>query len=210
MALASKPQKMTVEEFLVWHEEQDVRHELIDGIPYPKHATWTAMAGAELAHGLVCNNVSAAITGPVVERGCEVLGPDAAVRTAIDQIRYPDLTVTCSDEIEGYEVVDPKLVVEVLSRSTKLYDLRDKRAEYQRLASLLYILFVDPVLKRAKLHSREPGENWTSQIYFEPEHRIEMPLIGASITLATMLRRVPGEWPATKGNMTEATMWLDD
>ena len=77
-------------------------------------------------------------------------------------VLYPDVMVTCGKADAGDEqtIVDPKLVIEVLSPSTKGYDKRDKFILYRTLASLREYVLIDPAKRQVEVFTLTSGGAW--------------------------------------------------
>jgi Uma2 family endonuclease len=154
--------QFTVQEFL--DLEIEGRAELIDGMIY-------MMAGGSLDHASVSRNILIALGTKLRGSSCEPFGPDLGVRTGPASVRLPDASVYCglkhdAEQRRAKLVGDPKLVVEVFSSSTRNEDEKHKLPEYQALAGVDLILFVDPETERVRLVSergRKPGPigGWT-------------------------------------------------
>lgn len=131
----------TFEEYLELEHDSDIKHELVDGEIY-------AMAGASPRHNLLCANV-------IIELGVSLRGHPCKVYTADQRVRalatnlttYPDVSVVCgpfeADPADSNTLLNPSLLVEVLSPSTELYDRRTKLRAYQQLPSLKHYLLVE-------------------------------------------------------------------
>lgn len=154
MTVAQKQRKWTVEEFFAWHELQEERYELIAGVPVlkrqpvpvtlPGASAPTMMTGASLRHNKVNENLTRLFGNQLRGDPCNVFANDAAVRIGPDQVRYPDVVVDCQTRPDtGYVLEHPRLVVEILSPSTKNFDLAGKMTEYWQVESLVYVLIVD-------------------------------------------------------------------
>lgn len=108
--------RMTADEFLTWHERQEQRYELVDGVP-------VAMAGARRRHDQVVVNALAAAAGQLGTGRCRPFSSDTAVRISDRQVRYPDVGIDCGQFLdEALEADAPALVLEVLSDSTRAFD----------------------------------------------------------------------------------------
>ncbi|MBB5710608.1 Uma2 family endonuclease [Sphingomonas xinjiangensis] len=94
--------------------------------------------------------------------GCAPFNSDIAVRTHDGSIRYPDVAVyggrgEADDEQKAFD--DPRVVFEILSAGTARTDLRVKLPEYQLLASVDTIVFVDIASERLRVVQRTgPGD----------------------------------------------------
>lgn len=168
---------MSVEEFLAIEIEH--RAELIDGILY-------MMTGGSFRHAAISRNVLVAIAGKLRGGDCEAIGPDFGVRTGPASVRFPDVSVYCgmprSDEqLRAKLAGDPKLVVEVLSPTTRHEDEKFKLPEYRSLPGLEVILFIDPETRRVRLVERAGPESWTDAWLAQGS---EVPLRALGMTLS--------------------------
>lgn len=195
MTIAQKQRKWTVDEFLAWHEHQEEKYELVNGIPVlkrtpvavtlPGDTAPTMMTGASLRHNKVGSNLSRLVGNQLRGGPCNAFSNDAAVKTAVDQIRYPDLVVDCDTRVDqGYILERPKLVVEILSPTTKTFDLAGKITEYWQLQTLTHVLIIDPEKLRIQLHTRYSGEAPTVRIFSDGDDTFEIPEIGVNLTLS--------------------------
>lgn len=149
---------MTETEYLAFEETAPERNAWVNG-------ELVAMAGASFAHSRVTANLLAAFHGALRGGPCAVLTADTRVR--VEQTRlyvYPDLTIVCDKPrtaaTRPHTLLNPTVVVEVLSPSTESADRGWKWQHYQQLASLRAYLLVDPLLRTMELFTRD-GERWT-------------------------------------------------
>lgn len=204
MPIAQKQRKWTVEEFLTWHEGQEERYELVGGIPVLKRSPVplasegqsgpTMMTGASRRHNKISGNLLRRVSEQLDSTGCDAFANDAAVRTAPDQIRYPDLVVDCGTRLDdGYIFEHPKLVAEILSPSTRSFDLAGKITEYWRIDTLAYILVVDPEQQRAQLHMRQHGGTPTLHLFAGSDDLIDLPDISVTLRLGDLFAGLPDQ-----------------
>ena len=150
---------MTFEEFSRWDDGTDMRYELIDGFP-------VAMAPPAEAHRILAvrlvSCIDAALAG---RRPCNaqiepgVVRPDRA-----DSYYVPDIAVTCEPNESGPQaVVDPILIVEILSPSTKRTDRRLELPAYQTVESVREIMLIDADSHHGELYRRE-NDRWPIQL----------------------------------------------
>jgi Uma2 family endonuclease len=103
---------MTPEEFFQWQLGQEDRYELVDGFPVKM------MTGASERHDRIVVNIIAGLHAQLRGTRCRPVTDDVAVRTRINSLRRPDITVTCGEaRDDSYEAQEPKMIVEVLSPS---------------------------------------------------------------------------------------------
>ena len=161
---------ITAEEFLDIEFPSDTRFELDNGVI-------KMMAGGLAIHARIQGNVFGALFQKLAGSGCSPYGPDMALRTHDLAVRYPDISVYCgkngtdNDKLKAFD--DPKLVVEILSPTTRQDDIKVKLPEYRTIASLEAIVYIDPEDKTVHLETRDPARGWT----------VTTPEIGESVTL---------------------------
>jgi Uma2 family endonuclease len=143
--------RMTLAEFLEWDDGTDGRYQLLDGVP-------VMMAPSLEAHG----ELAAALTieiGNRVQPPCRVISEAGIViADRADTFYVADLAVTCAPREPGRRmVVEPVLVVEVLSPSTGQVDRWRKVADYRTVPSVQELLVVFSDERRVELQRRTPG-----------------------------------------------------
>jgi Uma2 family endonuclease len=158
-------QRMTLEEFETWHQNQVERYEFVDGKPKLKFETWDGarmMVGATQAHILVAGNLFAALRQKLKGRACRVFAADGKIATPKGNYRYPDVAVDCGQfEPSATFLKEPRLVGEVLSKGTHWIDTTRKLEEYKTVSPMQHILFVAQDEYRAQLWTR--GGDWQLQ-----------------------------------------------
>ena len=168
---------MTAEEFLEWQFWQDERYELVDG-----HVV-KLMAGATDHHDRVVTNVMGSLHQQLRGTPCRVATADLAVRTKIKSFRRPDVAVTCAPLTgTSLEANDPRLVVEVLSKSNNGVDWERKLEEYRRRGGISYLLLVDSRFRAACLYTRR-GAEWEPDNADTLDHVFQLPEIDCSLAM---------------------------
>jgi len=130
---------MTLAECLeLQNQLPDHRFEYIGGIAYEKRL------GASRIHQTVAGDLFFALNEGLEGRSCRVYLPGLALRFEDkDDFCYPDVMVECPPGTEDY-VIAPTLIAELLSPSTRLYDLSIKKNAYLMIRSLRHLLLIDP------------------------------------------------------------------
>ena len=146
--------KKTLAEFLAWEDQQPDRNEFFRGETF-------AMVGGTARHNRVILNLGSRIAVHLDDTGCQVFTESMKVQIA-EGILYPDVVVTCGKAEAGDEkiVTDPKLVIEVLSPSTRGYDQRDKFVLYRSLPSLREYALIDPSDRRVEVFTLADAGAW--------------------------------------------------
>jgi Uma2 family endonuclease len=173
--------RMTLEEFLRWDDGTDTRYELIDGFP-------VAMAPPAEAHRILAvrlvSRIDAVLAG---RRPCNaqiepgVVRPDRA-----DSYYVPDIAVTCEPNEPGRQVmVDPILIVEILSPSTERSDRRRKMPAYQNIESVREILLIDADSHHAEVYRRE-NNHWGIELVRGAEAMLFLASIELRISMSEL------------------------
>jgi Uma2 family endonuclease len=150
--------ELDVEEFLHWENRQSERFEL-------QHGFIVAFAGGTFDHNTIAFNVRKALEA-AYPSPCRTFGSDVKVKISDQSVFYPAAGAVCT-EVPGTAtiVLSPTIVCEVLSESTRAYDLIDKRAAYRRIPSLQAYLIVDTRSRRVEIDTRTFGDRWTTSAY---------------------------------------------
>jgi Uma2 family endonuclease len=168
--------RMTAAEFLDWQEHQTDLHELVDGRP-------VAMAGAKQRHDRIVANALGELHGQLRGGTCRTFTADLAVVTPRGNVRRPDLGIHCGPfDDEATQAGHPRLVVEVLSRSTRTLDQVGKLEEYKSLESLDAIVLIDPEAPEIIVWSRDPARAWQFDTLHGLDAKIAVPSLGVSLT----------------------------
>jgi Uma2 family endonuclease len=151
--------KMSPDEFLAWEREQDEKHEYYDGEVF-------AMAGASPRHNFLGSRLMLVLGNALPS--CVVLTSDQRVtfREGKKRYVYPDISVTCGPlEIESSDVLlNPQVVLEVLSSSTEQYDRGGKWTGYQSIPSLRDYVLVAQTDPRIEHYQRATDGTWTYRL----------------------------------------------
>lgn len=168
---------MSADEFLEWCTVQEGRYELVGGEP-------VAMAGARQAHDRVVMNAAILVGTQTRGGACRPCTGDVAIRIPGGTIRRPDLAIDCGPfEPDALHATDPRVVIEVLSPSTRTFDMVRKLGEYQRLPSLRHILLIDPDEPRVVHWTRDGRGPWVDIVAEGLDSRIVLEDLGIILPL---------------------------
>ena len=170
------PNYFSSDEYLQWEEQQDEKHEYVDGQIY-------AMAGASENHVIITDNFSAILVTQLRGSQCRSFSSDMKVYILEKNIYYyPDLLITCDerDRLNKQYKSYPCLIIEVLSESTEAKDRGAKFANYQTLESLQEYVLVSQWEKRVEVFRRTDRQFWLLQT-LTGEDSIELQSINLSI-----------------------------
>lgn len=144
--------------YLSIERETDRKHEWLDGRVY-------AMAGGTLEHGQLSVRIGSELLRLADACGCRVFSSDAKVRVlATGLATYPDASVVCGeierDPKDRNAIVNPVVLVEVLSDGTEAYDRGEKFQHYRRVPSLRDVVFVSQHQPYVEVYSRDAAGRW--------------------------------------------------
>jgi Uma2 family endonuclease len=173
--------RMSYAEYLVFEAASHTKHEYLNG-------EIVAIAGGSIAHGALSAAVIAALSAALRDRPCRVLSSDVRVRSkATGLATYPDVTVVCQklevDDDDPHGVLNPTLIVEVLSESTEGYDRGAKAAHYRRIPSLREYVLVAQGEPLIEVYRRNERDNWELFVEARRGEQAELTSCGPRITL---------------------------
>ncbi len=176
MSVSLKP--LTVEEFLVWERQQELRYEF-DGIQP------IGMAGGNSTHSRIQTRLITVLVNRVGPP-CEVHGSELKVVTRT-RVRYPDAAVLCGANADDGDVIQPTAVFEVLSPSTAMTDRRVKPFDYASVPSIMVYVILDAELAEATVMRRSRG--WEEENSAGLQAIVPLPEIGIELPLAAIYQR---------------------
>jgi Uma2 family endonuclease len=183
--MSSQPTSyLTPEEYLALERKAEYKNEYVDG-------EIVAMTGASRKHNLIAINISGELRQQLKGRPCETYSGDMRVRIPSTRLyTYPDVVVVCDEPQFEDDYVDtllnPTVIIEVLSESTELYDRGKKFGYYRTLESLAEYLLVAQDERRIEQYFRQPDGRWLLSDHRLPEDKVEL----ASIRCLLDLREV--------------------
>ena len=188
--MATDPKsRVTVEQYLALERQSETRSEYLDGEVF-------AMTGASRKHNLLVANVLAGLHSQLRGKSCEAYANDMRVGIpGTGLYTYPDVVVACgAPQFEDGELdtlLNPTLIVEVLSGSTEDYDRGTKFAHCRTLPSLTeYVLVAQD--KVHVEHFVRQTEGWLLTETDDLAATLQLPSIGCTLALADVYERVFG------------------
>ena len=184
MSAAKEVNLISVVEYLESELSREVKHEYVNGDVY-------AMAGASENHDYISGNIYRKFGNHLENSSCRPFTSDIKVKTAKGNFRYPDCMVVCEEDNENdFYKTKAVILVEVISRSTRKIDEKDKLLEYINIPTLKeYVLieqdFVDIEVFRKK-------DNWFPKHYFLGDD-VTFESIDLTLTVEEIYHRVNNE-----------------
>ena len=180
--------RMTRAEYLAFEQTAEIRHEYFDGVV-------RAMAGASDRHGQINFNIARAVPQSLIDNDCTIRQSDLRVRAADrDRYFYPDTVITCEpkelEEGSFDTLLNPQVVIEIVSPSTDLYDRGVKLDALRSISSLTDYLIVRQDNMLVERHTRLNDVEWHVRLYSRPDETVELASIGFSLPLDGLYDRV--------------------
>jgi Uma2 family endonuclease len=171
---------MSAEEFLEWGLHQEHRYELVDGVP-------AAMAGAKQRHDLIVVNVHGTLYNLLRGHKCRSFTADLAIRIPAGNIRRPDAGIDCAVPDDNATIAGaPLLALEVLSPSTRDFDMFGKLDEYKTVPTMAHIIIIDPDTPQVFHWSRLENESWRHVLLEGLDAVIQLPEIDGIMDLRSL------------------------
>lgn len=157
MATARPYATNTIEDYVRFEEHSNSKHEFYRG-------QIIAMAGGTPEHGLYATNIARILGDQLVGRPCRVQSSDVRIRVNAHLDTYPDVSIVCDaavrDRDDKNAIINPVLLVEVLSPSTEAYDRGEKLEHYKTMSSLREVVLVAHDTRRIDLVTRQDDGSW--------------------------------------------------
>jgi len=175
-------QRITPEEYLAREREALCKSEYFDGQVF-------AMAGGTEAHNAIAFNLGLELGAQLKGGPCRGFGSDMRILVQETGLyAYPDITVVCGERLYSDQrrdtLLNPTLLIEVLSPSTEGYDRGLKAGNYRQLASLQEYLLVAQDRPHIERYARRPEGTWELTEASGLEAKLSLPAIGCELRLA--------------------------
>lgn len=187
--MSSQPKiLLTPEEYLTIERQAEFKSEYFAGQMF-------ALAGASRQHNLIVANMIRLLGNQLLERDCNVYPSDMRVKISeIGKYTYPDIVVACGEEKfedqQNDTLLNPMVIIEVLSESTEAYDRGKKFEHYQHIDSLVEYLLVSQDAYGIERYVRQKDNIWTYSAFHHIEDLVELSSIGCELPLKGVYAKV--------------------
>lgn len=188
MTLPHGSQPISEAERLALERDADMKHEFSAG-------RVTAMVGASRAHNVICTNIARLIGNQLVDKPCEIYQSDmrVAVKSAT-AYRYPDVAIVCDEpqftDQKPDTLLNPTVLIEMLSPNTLSIDRSDKLWEYREISSLQAYLLVAQDTPRIELVVRQSDDTWLLSAMLGIQATLAIQTIGCTLKLQDVYAKV--------------------
>src|SRR6266571_2141548 len=188
MALAQNASRLSEADYLRLERQAETRSEYFDGEMF-------AMAGGTRAHSLIATNLLAALSNRLRATDCAVYNMDMRVKVeATGLLTYPDVSVACGEQRflgeQEDTLLNPILIIEVLSDSTEAYDRGKKFEHYRQLPSCREYLLVSQKEPRIEQFIRQANGEWTLKEAGDIRAEIHLPALQVVLPLSEVFSKV--------------------
>lgn len=188
MSTTARTSFITPEEYLVLERAAGTKSEYFRGEMF-------ALAGAGRRHNLLVASLIERLRPSARRRGCQVYPSDLRIGIrAIGKYTYPDVSITCGKEEFEDAVADtllnPVVLVEVLSETTERYDRGAKFEHYQKLPSLRLYVLVAQDRPRVEVFARAEAGFWRYEAFEGAEAILPLDPPGAAFSLGELYEGV--------------------
>jgi Uma2 family endonuclease len=187
MTTQRKP-RLTPQEYLALDRRDEYKNEYLNGEIF-------AMTDASRRHNLISLNTATSLNAQLASRDCEVYASDMRVKVSTTGLyTYPDVVVVCgAPEFEDEEIdtlINPTVIIEVLSKSTEGYDRGEKFEHYRSLTTLAEFILISQEKYHVEHFLRRENAQWLLSETNDLQGDLELPSIGCRLSLTDIYRKV--------------------
>ncbi|SFP99285.1 Uma2 family endonuclease [Parafilimonas terrae] len=187
-AIAYGKQKFSVEEYFEMEKASIEKHEYYKGEIF-------AMSGSKVPHNEIAGNLYHALRTKLSGKKCKPYNSDQRVHIEKNTLfTYPDISIVCGELItlnnDNWNVLNPTVISEVLSPSTKNYDRGEKFKLYRDIPTLKEYILVDSESIHVEVFCLNENNHWELEEYNSPEEELHIKAIDKKILIADIYEDV--------------------
>jgi Uma2 family endonuclease len=186
-AVAYGQQKYTIEEYLQMERASDVKHEYYQGEIF-------AMAGASNRHITISSSLMGELYARLKTSPCFPYGSDMRMHIPENTLfTYPDISIICGEIItfdkDKDTALQPTILIEILSKSTRNYDRGGKFKLYRDIPTLKEYMLVDSENIGVEIFRINEHNHWELEEYKSLKEIVTLPAINVSISMEDIYAR---------------------
>lgn len=179
------------DEYLEMERASDTRHEYYKGEVY-------AMSGASLEHNVIVKNINTQVLPFLKGKTCDMFGSDLRIFIPENSLyTYPDFSIVCgkpnTTDDENDTIINPSVLIEVLSKSTRQYDRGTKFNLYRSIPTLQEYIMVDSTSISVEIYKRQPDNRWLLTEFKDISDSFDISTIGHRVDLKDVYEAVSFE-----------------
>jgi len=181
-AFAYGKQKLSIEEYLEMENASSEKHEYYKGEVF-------AISGAKVTHNIITKNLLISLAIKLKRKSRQPFGSDQRIHIEANILfTYPDISIICGDIItrnnDEYNVLNPTVLIEVLSPSTKNYDRGEKFKLYRDIPTLKEYVLVDSESMHIEIFRLNANRHWELEEYNKDAESILIQSVSTPLSLA--------------------------
>jgi len=181
-AIAYGKQKFTIEEYLQMERASQQKHEYFNGEIF-------AMSGAGRRHNVIFRNLYGELAYRLRGKPCQPYGSDLRIHIPENTLyTYPDISIICRDIVTDNKdddtVIQPSLLIEILSPSTKDYDRGTKFKLYRDIPTLKEYVLIDSEAVNVEIFRINDIGHWQLEEFKTADEVLNLTAIDFQITLS--------------------------
>jgi len=181
-------QKISIEDYLMTENASLEKHEYYQGEVF-------AMAGAKVQHNKISKNLFGTLFGKLKGKRCQPYGSDQRIHIPANTLfTYPDISIICGDIVtlndDEYNALNPSVIIEVLSKSSKNYDRGEKFKLYRDITALNEYILVDSETVHIEIFRLNANNHWELEEYKDLDGSILIKTIDESLLVAEIYENV--------------------
>lgn len=181
-AVAYGKQKFTIQEYLEMENAATEKHEYYKGEIF-------AMSGAKVRHNTIARNLLVSLGSKLKGKKCQPYGSDQRIHIPSNTLfTYPDISIICGEIItlnnDDWNVLNPTVIIEILSPSTKNYDRGEKFKLYRDIPTLKEYMLVDSESIHIEVFRLNEKNHWELEEYDSFSDQIPIKAIQENILLS--------------------------
>lgn len=180
--------RYTIQEYLEMEATATEKHEYYQGEIF-------AMSGAKRQHNIISMNLSQELANKLENKSCRPFNSDMRVHIAANTLfTYPDFSIVCGKEEylddDDWNLLNPSVIIEILSPSTKSYDRGDKFKLYRAIPSLKEYIMIDSRRMSIEAFSINASGLWELREYHKENKDLVIKAAGISIPLRRIYKDI--------------------
>jgi len=190
--------KLTIEEYLEWEKASHEKHEYYQGEVFAMggHRDLLAMSGASNRHNKIFSNVFGGLSPQLKSKPCQPYGSDLRIYIPENSLfTYPDITIICGDfqssDVDEDSIVQPTVIFEILSSSTKNYDRGEKFKLYRDIPALREYILIDPLSVNIEAFRINEKGFWELEEYKSMDGLFRLTSVGVELPVADIYEGIP-------------------
>jgi Uma2 family endonuclease len=178
---APKYNYISPEQYLEMERAAETKHEYYNGEVF-------AMSGSSLPHNFVCHNVYGSLIIFLKGKDCKPFGSDLRIHIPRNTLyTYPDISIICGkpETADSFRdsIINPSVIIEILSKSTKDYDRGTKFFLYRSIQTLKEYILIDSTSVSVEMYNRQVDNSWVLKEFKQLTDSFVISTIGLSLFL---------------------------